>query len=78
MAKKKKTDRRGVVFSTNPDYNYTDGEGDMEDSALPTAEQRLRILLDLKHRKGKEVTLVTGFDGPDEDLKGLGKMLTSQ
>ena len=31
--------------------------------------------LDRKNRGGKTVTLVTGFVGPEEDLKALGKLL---
>jgi translation initiation factor 1 len=33
---------------------------------------------DRKQRKGKQVTLVTGFVGSDEDLKDLGKLLKSK
>ena len=78
MKKKSKNDRSGVVFSTNPDFNYTDGEEGEEDNAIPPAHQRLRIFLDKKKRKGKEVTLVTGFDGSEDDLKALGKLLKSK
>ncbi|MBQ9287666.1 MAG: translation initiation factor, partial [Bacteroidaceae bacterium] len=35
----------------------------------------LRVKLDRKNRGGKTVTLVTGFVGPEEDLKALGKLL---
>lgn len=74
MGKKK---RKGVVFSTNPDfeYNYNDDE---EQETLPPQQQNLRVLIDRKKRKGKEVTLVTGFVGTTEDLKDLGKFLKSK
>lgn len=74
MGKKNKKKRIGVVYSTDPDYDYNykkEGEPD----ELPAAEQRLRVLLDRKKRKGKEVTLVTGFVGPAERLEEIGKML---
>ena len=40
-------------------------------------QQKLRVQLDRKQRKGKEVTLVTGFVGSNDDLKALGKKLKS-
>jgi translation initiation factor 1 len=78
MSKKNKNNRRGVVFSTNPDYeyNYDDGQDDIE--TLEPGAQNLRVLIDRKRRKGKEVTLVTGFVGLDDDLKDLGKFLKSK
>ncbi len=66
----------GVVYSTNPDYQYQyDDEPEAE--TLPPAKQRLRVSLDRHHRGGKTVTLVTGFVGTDDDLQALGKTTTS-
>lgn len=67
----------GVVYSTNPDYQYQyDDEPEAE--TLPPAKQRLRVSLDRHHRGGKTVTLVTGFVGTDDDLQTLGKTLKSR
>lgn len=66
-----------VVYSTNPDYDYETEEAE-EPSALPPAQQRLRVQLDRRNRGGKVVTLVTGFVGTDNDLKELGKLLKSK
>lgn len=63
----------GLVFSTNPDLNLEPEEEDIE--SLVPAQQRLRIWLDRKQRKGKPVTLITGFEGNDDDLKSLAKAL---
>ncbi|MCT4599611.1 MAG: translation initiation factor [Marinifilaceae bacterium] len=70
---KSKKNRVGVVYSTSDsfDYDYVD---DTVETLDPDA-QSLRVILDRKMRKGKVVTLVTGFIGEDEDLKILGKKL---
>lgn len=77
MSKKGKNKRSGIVFSTNPDYEYQ-YQQDEESELLPPQQQRLRVFIDRKQRKGKEVTLVTGFVGPADDLKDLGKLLKSK
>jgi translation initiation factor 1 len=70
-------DRLGVVYSTNPEFNYQKEEQEKE-STLPPNKQELRVFLDRKKRKGKSVTLITGFVGTDEDLKTLGKLLKTK
>ncbi len=67
-------DRLGVVFSTNPDYNFVSTENDEKETLLPQ-HQNLRISLDKKARKGKIVTLISGFIGNDNDLNELAKFL---
>lgn len=69
--------RLGMVYSTNPDFEY-ETEGDQEEETLPANQQDLRVMLDKKNRKGKAATLVTGFVGTDDDLKTLGKMLKTK
>jgi translation initiation factor 1 len=75
MAKQK--NRINVVFSTNPDYQYETEEKVEADSIAP-GQQKLRIALDKKNRGGKEVTLITGFIGPETELEDLGKMLKNK
>ena len=77
MAKKSKKNRVGVVFSTNPEYDYSFDE-DMEVEDIAENQQKLRVLIDRKKRKGKEVTLVTGFVGTEDNMKALGKVLKSK
>lgn len=76
MSKNKKN-REGVVFSTNPDFEY---EYQQEEyvQTLPPPQQNLRVQLDKKARGGKQVTLITGFIGQDEDLQVLGKALKNK
>jgi translation initiation factor 1 len=70
-------DRLDVVYSTNPDFRYnTDIEPEAE--TFPPAKQNLRIALDKRHRGGKQVTLITGFVGREEDLQALGKTLKTK
>ena len=41
-------------------------------------KQKLIVGIDRRNRSGKQVTLVTGFIGRDDDLAALGKMLKSK
>ena len=66
-----------MVFSTNPDFKFNTNKEE-EPETLPMGKQDLRVWLDRKQRKGKEVTLITGFSGKEEDLKILGKSLKSK
>jgi translation initiation factor 1 len=77
MSDKNKKGRQGVVYSTNSDFNY-DYEQEHEAETLPPQQQNLKVMLDKKARGGKQVTLVAGFVGTDEDLKELGKMLKNK
>ena len=76
MSKNKKN-RKGVVYSTNPDHEF-EYHSNEDAETLPPQQQRLYVMIDRKQRKGKEVTLVTGFEGSTDDLKDLGKMLKSK
>jgi translation initiation factor 1 len=72
MAKPK--DRINVVYSTNPDFQYESNE-DLELDTLPAQQQQLKIMLDKKARAGKQVTLISGFIGKQDDLEALSKSL---
>ena len=69
--------RLDIVYSTNPDYHY-DKENDNDVESLPEDKQLLRISLDKRNRKGKAVTLITGFVGSDDDIIELGKLLKTK
>ena len=70
-------ERLGVVYSTNSDFKY-DREEQAEPETLPANQQKLIVQLDKKNRKGKAVTLVTGFTGSVKDLEALGKLLKTK
>ena len=69
--------RLGMVYSTDPDYQYRTAEEEQAET-LPARQQQLRVWLDRKQRAGKVVTLVKGFVGRDEDLAELARMLKNK
>lgn len=77
MKDKNKKGRQGVVYSTSSDFNY-EYDQENEQDTLPPQQQNLKVMLDKKSRGGKQVTLVEGFVGTDDDLKELGKSLKSK
>ncbi len=76
MSKKNKN-TIGIVYSTDPNYNYQLNNDDISET-LPNEKQDLRVMLDKKQRAGKAVTLITGFIGKTIDLEALGKYLKSK
>lgn len=66
--------KKNIVYSTNPNFQHEDDD-DMEMETLAPEEQELKVMIDRKQRKGKSVTLISGFEGSDEDLQELGKTL---
>lgn len=67
----------GVVYSTNPDFQY-EYEEEQEVETLEPSQQKLIVTLDKRQRAGKSVTLVSGFVGTETDLQSLGKWLKQQ
>jgi translation initiation factor 1 len=70
--------RDGVVFSTNPNFRYDTADEDEQVQTLPPSRQKLIVAIDRSGRAGKQVTLVKGFVGTDEDLSDLGKKLKTK
>lgn len=66
--------RLGVVYSTNPDFQYQDAS-EPEEETLEPSRQRLIVKIDRRQRAGKQVTLVEGFRGSAGDLAALAKTL---
>jgi translation initiation factor 1 len=69
--------RLGVVYSTNPDFQYQTA-AEAEPDTLPPAKQRLIVAIDRRQRAGKQVTLVKGFTGRSDDLAALAKTLKTR
>lgn len=80
MSNKKKNDwksREGVVYSTSSDFNYS-YESSENQTTLPPQQQNLKVQLDKSGRAGKQVTLVSGFVGTQDDLELLTKLLKTK
>lgn len=80
MAKKKLnslSDLGGFIFSTNENEDFSAfAENDLE--TLKPNEQQLEAHFSNKGRGGKTVTIISGFQGSESDLKILGKLLKTK
>lgn len=63
--------RDGIVYSTDPNYNYNAGA--REQKTLPPAEQILYLRREV--RNGKPVCVIKEFVGSGDDLAALEKKL---
>jgi translation initiation factor 1 len=66
-----------VVYSTNPDFQY-EQEQEEQSETLDKNQQKLYVSIDRKQRAGKEVTLIEGFVGVEDDLNELGKLIKTK
>lgn len=76
MSKKNNNPLGGMIYSTNPDFEFEAGNND-DITTPPPQQQNLKIYLD---RKGgsKLVTRIAGFAGAESDLGALGKLLKTK
>ena len=72
---KNKKNRKGVMYSTNPDFEF-EYENEKMDT-LANNQQKLKVCID-KHRAGKIAVIIKGFVGTSDDLKALGKILKAK
>lgn len=74
MSKKpKKNNEDGLVYSTNRDLSFDNGDTGEEENIDPS-QQNIRVHLD-RLGGGKFVSRVTGFSGNETELEKLGKEL---
>lgn len=74
MEKKRPTTLDWEAFQQlgNPENAPAEPEEKNDVTYLKSA---LRVFIEKKHRGGKEVTIIRGFEGPEEILESLGKEL---
>ena len=70
-------ERLNVVYSTNPDFKYENVEKE-ETKTLDKKQQKLRVNIEKKGRRGKTATLIKGYRGTENDMKELGRLLKSK
>ena len=73
--KENKKNKQGVIYSTNPNFDFEYENQKM--GTLSNNNQHLRICID-KHRAGKTAIIIKGFIGSNEDLKTLEKLLKTK
>jgi translation initiation factor 1 len=69
----KKNNNGGFIYSTNPDFKI-EQKSSSNNKSIPANQQDLRIHLD-RLGGSKVVTRVVGFEGKEEELEKLGRML---
>lgn len=68
-----KQNRSGIVYSTNPDFQYNDDSE--EEAATPAPnQQELKVWLERKGG-GKVVTAIRGWTGKTGDMEAIAKQL---
>ena len=72
---KNKKNLKGVIYSTNPYFEF-EYENEKMDT-LPNNQQNLQVCIN-KHRAGKIAIIIKGFVGTSDDLKALGKILKAK
>ncbi len=69
-----KNKRINIVYSTDSEFDYQYEQSEEEETLDPEF-QNLKISLDKKNRKGKSVTLISGFIGKIIDIEMLAKSI---
>lgn len=67
-------DKLGALYAAVPkaDDDALEPEGQAD---VPASDKKQTLRVELDKRNGKPATLITGFEGPDEELKELAKTL---
>lgn len=68
-------DKLGAMFDGVPQEEAAPELLAEETVLVPKNKQTLYVELDRKGRKGKSATLITGFEGSEDELKQLAKTL---
>ncbi|MDX1478737.1 MAG: translation initiation factor [Saprospiraceae bacterium] len=75
---KKQNKRRSGFYSTDPDFDgFNVFSEEDDDSAMPSV-QSLRVKIEKKGRRGKVVTIIQGYRGPETSLQDLARELKNK
>ena len=72
---KNKKNRKGVMYSTNPNFEYQYKNQVIK--TLANTNQYLKVCIN-KHRAGKIAVIIKDFVGTKDDLNTLGKLLKTK
>jgi len=67
-------DRLATILPSNDKSESTEKK-EVTASKKEISKQNFRVELDKKGRNGKQATLITGFEGKDEELKEIARQL---
>ena len=70
---KNRKNRKGVLYSTNPDFEYEYENHELD--TIQNEDQLLEVSIEKKNRAGKICVIIKGFIGKKNDLKTLAKTL---
>ena len=73
---KKNSQQGNVVYSTSSSFSFEQTHAETE--TIENQQQQLKVCIDRKQRKGKSVTIVSGFIGNEDDLQNLAKTLKTK
>lgn len=73
---KKNNQHGNIVYSTNSNFSFEEKTEKIE--TIENQQQQLKVFVDRKQRKGKSVTIVSGFNGCEDDLQELAKTLKTK
>ena len=71
MSQKKNGKIKIMSFDALSEFGSGSDENDQLEEGIKSYDMKLIVLLDKKKRKGKAVTLVTGFEGSEDEMKEL-------
>jgi translation initiation factor 1 len=75
--KKDFKNRVGVVYSTDPEYDYT-LQDQLQNLRSSGDSEKLKVWFEKKGRGGKTVTIVDGFTSKTSEIEDLAKTIKSK
>ena len=77
MKKNKKSNTKGIVYSTNPNFIYEEDHKESNSNKINNKEQILYIHLE-KHRAGKKMVIIKNFLGEINHMKDLARKIKTK